>query len=107
MLESIFSKVAGLTGAVLLKKEIPTEVFSYKYCEIFKNTFFIEHLWWLILQYLEIFMKTYFRGRHDIFDASQSGGERLWTETLYINFKPTISLKFLKAIFHKSYLVHS
>ena len=37
-------------------------MFSYKYCEIFKNTFFIEHLWWLILQYLEIFMKTYFRG---------------------------------------------
>ena len=25
------------------------QVFSYEYCEIFKNNFFIEHLWWVLL----------------------------------------------------------
>ena len=27
----------------------PTQVFSCAYCEIFKNSFFIKHLWWLLL----------------------------------------------------------
>ena len=30
-----------------VKKETPTQAFSCEPCEIFKNTFFIEHLWWL------------------------------------------------------------
>ena len=33
MLESLFNKVAGL------------KAFSCEYCEIFKNSFFIEQLW--------------------------------------------------------------
>ena len=33
----------------LLKEETPTEVFPCEICEIFKNTFFTEHLWWLLL----------------------------------------------------------
>ena len=32
-----------------LKEEAPTQVFSCKYFEIFKNSFFIEHLRWLLL----------------------------------------------------------
>ena len=35
-----FEKVAGLR-----KKETLTRVFSCEFCEIFKNTFFTEHLW--------------------------------------------------------------
>ena len=35
MLESLFNKVVGLT---------PTQVFSRKYCEIFKSTYFEEYL---------------------------------------------------------------
>ena len=35
-----------------IKKEILAQVFSCKFCEISKNTFFIEHLWWLLLEYL-------------------------------------------------------
>ena len=27
-------------------KETPTWLFSCEYCKIFKNSFFIEHLWW-------------------------------------------------------------
>ena len=45
-LESLFNKVAGLQ---LYKKATPTHLFFYGYCEIFKNSFFIEHLWWLFL----------------------------------------------------------
>ena len=32
-----------------LKKETLSQVFSCKFCEIFKNTFFTEHLRWLLL----------------------------------------------------------
>ena len=37
------NQVAGLRPATLLKK-IPTQVFSCEFCEIFKNTYFVEHL---------------------------------------------------------------
>ena len=36
----------GLKPEILLKKR---QVFSYESSEIFKNTFFFEHLWWLLL----------------------------------------------------------
>ena len=36
-----FNKVAGLN---FIKKETVAQVFSYEFCEIFKNSFFIEHL---------------------------------------------------------------
>ena len=32
------------------KKETLTQVFFYKFCEIFMNTFFTEHLQWLLLK---------------------------------------------------------
>ena len=35
-----FNKVAGLRSATLLKKECLAQVFSYKFFEMFKNTFF-------------------------------------------------------------------
>ena len=35
------------------KKETLTQAFSYEFCEIFKNTFFIEHFWWLLLAITE------------------------------------------------------
>ena len=43
-MESLFSKVAGLTLVTLLKKETLTQVFSCEYCEICKNNYFEEHL---------------------------------------------------------------
>ena len=33
----------------VLKKETLAQVFSCEFCEISKNNFFIEHLWWLLL----------------------------------------------------------
>ena len=43
-----FNKVAGAT-CNFIKKETLAQVFSCEFCEIFKNTFFIEHPWWLLL----------------------------------------------------------
>ena len=40
----VFSK-KSLRPAALLKKEALTLLFSSKFCKIFKNTFFAEHLW--------------------------------------------------------------
>ena len=42
-LESIFNEVAT-GGLQLYLKETPTQVFFYKYCEIYKNTYFEEPL---------------------------------------------------------------
>ena len=46
MLESILIK---LQVCNFNKKEIAKQVFSYEYCEVFKNSFSIEHLWWPLL----------------------------------------------------------
>ena len=35
-----------------IKKEALTQAFSSEFCEIFKNTFFIEHLRWLMLSFV-------------------------------------------------------
>ena len=40
---SLFNKVAGLQPATFLKRD-STQAFSYEVCEIFKNTYFEEHL---------------------------------------------------------------
>ena len=45
MLEPLFNKHCH--------KEIPTQMFSCKYCKIFKYSFFIQHLRWLLLQVLQ------------------------------------------------------
>ena len=40
----------GVSGACkFIKKEALAQVFSCEFCELFKNTFFTEHLWWLLL----------------------------------------------------------
>ena len=43
VLESLFNKAAGL-GLQLYQLETPTQMLSCKICEIYKNTFFEEHL---------------------------------------------------------------
>ena len=45
-----FDKVAGLRPATLLTKRLRHIVFSCEFCEIFKNNFFMEHLWRLCLK---------------------------------------------------------
>ena len=41
------NKIAGLRPETLLKRETLAEVFACEFCEIFKNNFFMEQLWWL------------------------------------------------------------
>ena len=54
-----FNKVAGLSPVTLLGRNSGTGVFCEFY-EISKNTFFIEHLWWLLL-HLPIGMRIFFK----------------------------------------------
>ena len=49
-----FNKAAG-------QKETPAQVISFGYCEIFKNTFFIEYLGWLLLRLVKKFAISRFR----------------------------------------------
>ena len=47
--ESLFNKAGALKACIFIKKEIPTQVFSCEYCEIFKNSFLVEHFLFIIL----------------------------------------------------------
>ena len=38
-----------LEACDFIEKETLAQVFLCELCKIFKNTFFIEHLWWLLL----------------------------------------------------------
>ena len=42
-----------VTLSNLIKKETLAHVFSCKFWEIFKNTIFMEHPWWLLLKKIE------------------------------------------------------
>ena len=49
-----FAKFTGkhLCQSLFFKKETLAQVLSCEFCEIFKSTFFTEHLWWLLLENL-------------------------------------------------------
>ena len=46
---SLEKRCARVSFLINLPKEILIQVFSCEFCEIFINTVFIEHLWWLLL----------------------------------------------------------
>ena len=48
VLESVFNKFTGLQPSALLKRT-SSQVFSCECCDIFNNSFFIEHQRWLLL----------------------------------------------------------
>ena len=50
-----FNEVAGLPVCNFIKKETLTLVFSCEFCQISKNTFFIEHLRWMPLDIPQTF----------------------------------------------------
>ena len=49
-----FIKVAGLQASNCFKKGVSTQIFSYEYQEIYKSTYFEEHLQTIIFAFLEI-----------------------------------------------------
>ena len=46
--------------AVLFQEKILTQMFSCKFCEISKNAFVTEHLWWLLLLPVWIYLKLWY-----------------------------------------------
>ena len=48
--ESLFSKVAGLRAATLLKKGLWYRCFPVNFAKFLRTPSLIEHLWWLLLQ---------------------------------------------------------
>ena len=57
VLKSLFNTVRDLQGHNFNKKETPTQVFSCEYHKIFKNSCFIEHPRWLLLNMVEEFLR--------------------------------------------------
>ena len=43
-MESLLNKIAGLKTRQFIKKETPTQVFCFEYCERSKNAYFEEYL---------------------------------------------------------------
>ena len=46
-----FNKVAGLRPATSLKKRLWHRCFPVNFVKFLRTTFFIEHLWWLLLSF--------------------------------------------------------
>ena len=57
MLGSLFNKVAGLKVCKFFKNRLHTGV-SSRYCKIFKKSFLIQHLRWLLLTVLPRYSKA-------------------------------------------------
>ena len=47
--ECLFNKAGALRACIFIKKEIPTQASSCEYCEIFKNSFLVQHFLFIIL----------------------------------------------------------
>ena len=73
-----FNKVAG--GACnFIKKETLAQMFSCEFCEISKNTFFTEHLRWLLLEkclFCNVTEKSYFSRFFLVFFLPQFSGRK-------------------------------
>ena len=54
----------------LIKKKTLAQVFSYEFCENLKNTFFIEHLLWLVLELLVLYTSPFVFWVHVFFPES-------------------------------------
>ena len=90
----LFEKVAGLRPYFFIKNGTPAQVFSCEFCKTSKNTFFTEHLWWLLLWTdlgLTLIMVTFWRCLATLF----------WTVAFLLNpFLPMIL-----AFSYKSFII--
>ena len=55
-------------GCNFIKKETLPQVLSCEFCEIFKNTFCTEHLWWLLLIHAKLRIAIRDKVDKNIFD---------------------------------------
>ena len=58
VLESLFNKVACLKAYNFIKKRLWHRCFPVNIAKLFRTAFFIEHLWWLLLDFLQSLLKT-------------------------------------------------
>ena len=73
-----------------IKKEALAQVFSCECCEVFKNTFFIEHLWWLLLSMLLSICRGVFR---ILFGAFCEKSKRLLAKKLHFRCLTEFSIR--------------
>ena len=93
-----------------------TQVFSYEYCEIFKNSFFKEHLWWLLLNnsvliHLDVYLIS---GAHLVLVVIRNSvhvlsvGDLWWSISFgcvaYVNI--VLMRKKLAVTMHVHYVIH-
>ena len=51
-----FNKVAGQRPAILLKKRLWHRCFTVNFAKCLRTPFLTEHLWWLLLQFIYLFL---------------------------------------------------
>ena len=75
--ESLFNKVAGLRSATLLKKRLWRKCFPVNFVKFLRTPFFIERLWWLLLniqntsnKFLSEYYLWYTRKQHHLLNNS-------------------------------------
>ena len=57
MLGSLFNKVVGLQSCDFIKRRLQHRCFPVNIAKFLRTTFFIEHLWWLLLNFLQNLLK--------------------------------------------------
>ena len=55
---ALFNKVTGLKTCNFIKKKIQPKVFPVNIATFLRTALFTEHLWWLLLKFLETFLKV-------------------------------------------------
>ena len=81
---SLFLKLKVLKPCIFIKKKVPTQVFSCEYCEIFNNSFLVEHFLFIILLLYFHVMIEFFR--------------RLWAQ----NWRVSYFLYYCSVFLHNS-----
>ena len=86
MLESLFSKVAGLLACNFIQKKLQHGCFPVNIVELLRIAIFIEHLWWLLecrvitLKQVQVASSAFLRcSFRKIFLNSWSIGRRMFT----------------------------
>ena len=57
MLASLFNKVVGLQSCDVIKRRLQLRCFPANIAKILRTAFFIEQLWWLLLNFLQNLLK--------------------------------------------------
>ena len=57
VLESLFNKAVGLQSCDFIKKRLRHRCFPVNIAKFLRTAFFIEHLWWLFLNFLQNLLK--------------------------------------------------